>query len=722
MTHSFPSSPFVRAILLAAASLGAPAMAAETAAQLPAIRVTAEDVAVDDGRLHAIGAAPPPATLDHTVTQSVSVVDRQDLDRLSAISTLELLGRIPNATINLSGGIGGTLFLRGMDTLDMRVPVFIDGDRFRGRNKLQFMLISPTELEAVEVVRGPDSARFGSDGLGGLINFVTKRAHGNLDHGFTVNGGEVSTTWQSNGNGRQANAALEAAGDGFDLRVYATGRRAGNFRSAEGAVPNSDFRSAGGGIVLGYMPDARQRIEISGRMAHVNEGWAGTVPPYPLARTRSNPLNVKQGRLAYRGEFDGAISELRASVYVNEFDTTLVVHNQANPDRVLDVQRHVPGPLAYGGSLAATLPWASVATTVGMDFMHENWPGQERRTQVTLRQPDGATRIARGDWVPSGPSRYQTNIGAFLSNEWTISPKWTLTAGGRLDWYRSDVDLSPLPSPDLLPAFRAARNNQQTATTGSLGVSYRATQVVELLGSVGNSFRMPWIFDMFDAGFTGASYSFPNPRLKPERGTNVDIGTRLHFEDASVGLTAFRSDFRDFIENVNTQYNGLPATQKANVGKVRVQGVESDWRWQVTRALNLYGSAGYLHATNRITHRPLPSIATLSGLMGVQYVGPNDAYAFGAELQWAKGQGRYDDRKEYPAAGFGVVNLSAQLQLDRLGLPKVGNTQAVFSINNLFDRAYRTAATASNVNYPMTGLNPLLQPGRSVNVTLRTRF
>ncbi|MCZ8395202.1 Plug domain-containing protein [Achromobacter ruhlandii] len=167
MTHSFPSSPFVRAILLAAASLGAPAMAAETAAQLPAIRVTAEDAAVDDGRLHAIGATPPPATLDHTVTQSVSVVDRQDLDRLSAISTLELLGRIPNATINLGGGIGGTLFLRGMDTLDMRVPVFIDGDRFRGRNKLQFMLISPTELEAVEVVRGPDSARFGSDGLGG---------------------------------------------------------------------------------------------------------------------------------------------------------------------------------------------------------------------------------------------------------------------------------------------------------------------------------------------------------------------------------------------------------------------------------------------------------------------------------------------------------------------------------------------------------------------------
>lgn len=721
MTHSFPLSPFVRAVLLAAASVAAPAMAADTA-QLPAIRVTAEDAATDDGRLHAIGAVPAPATLDHAVTQSVSVVDRQDIDRLSPISTLELLSRIPNATINHTGGIAGTVFLRGMNTNDMRVPVFIDGNRFRGRNTLQFMLISPTELEQVEVVRGPDSARFGSDGLGGLINFVTKRAHGNLDHAFQPNGGEVSASWRSNANALQANAALEAAGDGFDLRVYATGRRADNFSSAAGEVPNSGFRGTGGGIVLGYMPDARQRFEISGRFAHVNDDGAGAVPPYPLTSSHRDPLAVKQGKLGYSGEFDGVISELRASLYVNEFDTTLASHNQVNAARVVDMRRHVIGPLAYGGNLAATIPWASVATTVGMDFMHEIWPGQKMRSQTTLRRPDGTTTVKRDDWVRTGPIRYQTNIGVFLSNEWNPAPKWTVSAGGRFDWYRSDVGLSPLPSPDLLPAFRAAQNNQQTATTGSLGVSYRATEVVELLGSVGNSFRMPWVFDMFNAGFTGTSYSFPNPQLKPERGTNADIGARLHFDDATVGLTAFRSNFRDFIESVDTVYMGLPATQRRNVGRTRVQGLESDWRWQVARALNVYGSASYLHATNLVTKRPLPSIAALSGLMGVQYVGPNEAYALSGELQWAKGQNRYDDRKEYPAGGFGVVNLYAQLQLDKLGLPRVGNTQAVLGISNLFNRAYRSAATASNVNYPMTDQNPLLQPGRSFNLTLRTRF
>lgn len=69
-----------------------------------------------------------------------------------------------------------------------------------------------------------------------------------------------------------------------------------------------------------------------------------------------------------------------------------------------------------------------------------------------------------------------------------------------------------------------------------------------------------------------------------------------------------------------------------------------------------------------------------------------------------------------------MVNLYAQLQLDKLGLPRVGNTQAVLGISNLFNRAYRSAATASNVNYPMTDQNPLLQPGRSFNLTLRSRF
>ncbi len=720
MPRPFPLSPLACAGLLTAAAVSAPSLAADTP-QLPAIQVTSDSPA-DDGRLHPLGPTSAPATIDHAVTQSVTVIERQDIDRLNTSSTLDLLGRVPNATVSRSGGIAGTVFLRGLNTNDMRVPMFIDGDRFRGRNTLQFMLISPTEIEQVEVVRGPDSSRFGSDGLGGLINFVTKRGHGNLTQPFSLNGGEASVTYNSNGHGVQSNVAVEGAGDGFDLRVYATGRRASNYDSGAGEVPNSDYRGAGGGIVLGYMPDAKQRIEASARVAYVKDGAAGTVPPYPASSSRRDPNRVKQGRLAYTGEFDGAISELKASVYVNEFNTVQATHNQTNPARVVDSRTNVIGPVVYGGSVAATVPWAQTNTTFGLDFMHERRPGSESRSDTTVTRPNGTSTTTSTAYTKGGPNQYQTNVGAFVTTEWKPAPKWTLTAGGRFDWFRSDVDLDALPSPNLLPAFKAAQNNTQTATTGSLGLSYRATEVVELLGSVGTSFRMPWTSEMFSAGYTGTSYTIPNPALKPERGTTVEAGTRLHFDTATVGLTAFRSDYRDFLENANTTYQGLPATQRRNVGQVRIQGVESDWRWQLTRAVNLYGNASYLHATNRKTDRPLASIAPLSGLVGLQYVGANEAYALSGEVQWAKGQSRYDARTEYPAAGFGVVNLYAQLQLDRLGLPQLGNTQVVLGVNNLFDRAYRTAATSSNVAYAMTDLNPLLEPGRSFSLTLRTRF
>ncbi|MFY3302345.1 TonB-dependent receptor [Achromobacter xylosoxidans] len=720
MSRPSSLSPLVRASLLTAAAIGAPAAAAD-APQLPAIQVSAERPA-DDGRLRPLGATPAPATIDHAVTQPVTVVERQDIERLNTDSTLDLLGRVPNATVSRSGGIAGTIFLRGLNTNDMRVPMFIDGDRFRGRNTLQFMLISPTEIEQVEVVRGPDSSRFGSDGLGGLINFVTKRGHGNLEQPFSLNGGEASVTYRSNGHGVQSNVAVEGAGDGFDLRVYATGRRASNYDSATGEVPNSDFRGAGGGIVLGYMPDARQRIEASARVAYVKDGAAGTVPPYPAASSRRDPNRVKQARLAYSGEFDGAISALKASVYVNEFDTWMSARNQTNPARLVETRSHVIGPVVYGGSVAATVPWAQTTTTFGLDFMHERRPGSESRSDITVYRPNGTSTTTSTPYAKTGPNQYQTNVGAFLTTEWKPAPKWTVTAGGRFDWFRSDVGLDALPSPNLLPAFRAAQDNKQTATTGSLGLSYRATDVVELLGSVGTSFRMPWTSEMFSAGYTGTSYTIPNPELKPERGTTVEGGTRLHFDSATVGLTAFRSDYRDFLENATTTYLGLPATQRRNVGKVRIQGVETDWRWQLTRTVNLYGNASYLHATNRNTDRPLASIAPLSGIVGLQYVGANEAYALSGEVQWAKGQSRYDARTEYPAAGYGVVNLYAQLQLDRLGLPQLGNTQVVLGVNNLFDRAYRTAATSSNVAYAMTDLNPLLEPGRSFSLTLRTRF
>jgi hemoglobin/transferrin/lactoferrin receptor protein len=685
------------------------------ATQLPVIQVSGDKVTptTSEGRkVRPMGSTPEKVAITQSVTTPVSVVDSQDIDRLNAASTLDLLERIPSVSVNRAGGIAGTIFMRGLNSNDMRIPMFVNGDRFRGRNTLQYTFIAPTEIERVEVIRGANSSRFGSDGLSGLVNFVTKRAYGNLDHPFKLNGGEAAMSYQSNGQGIQSTLAVEGAGSGFDVRGYLTHREADNYKTPHGDVPNSDYTTNNGGIVLGYMPDAHQRIEASFRRAEVEDGAPPVVASAPTY-SRRDPSTVSQARLAYSGEFSNSlISKVDASLYRNEFDTVMAIRNRATPTNVTN--SHVVGPVVYGGRIAATIPMNSAEATIGMDFMDEHRGGAERNV---------STATSSTGYIKTGPDEYQRNIGIFADTTWMLTKKLTLTAGARYDWVKSDVDLDPLPDPSLLPAFKAAKNATESATTGSIGLAYELTDVVQLVGNAGTSFRMPWSSEMFSSSYSGSGYTLPNAQLKPEYGTNFDIGTRLHFDHASFGVTAFRSQYRDFLQTITVgRYEGLPATQRQNVGRARIQGVELDGRWQMTQQINLYGNASYVHGTNLTTDTPLPSIAPLSGLMGVQYVGNNQAYAINGEVKWAKGQTRYDAKTEYPTGGYGVVNLTAELQLDRLGLPQLGNTQLIFGVTNLFDKDYTTAATGSTMTSARSFLNPLTSPSRSLNVALRTRF
>lgn len=101
-------------------------------------------------------------------------------------------------------------------------------------------------------------------------------------------------------------------------------------------------------------------------------------------------------------------------------------------------------------------------------------------------------------------------------------------------------------------------------------------------------------------------------------------------------------------------------------------------------------------------------------------MGAGNVWSVNGEVQFSKGQSRYA-KTEYPTAGYGVVNLFTLVQLDKLGIGSK-NTQLALGVTNLFNKQYRSASTSSNVNYPESMLNPLIAPGRSVNVTLRTKF
>ncbi len=705
------------------------APAGSTGDAAPSAAVQLEEITVDGNRARGVtqplGARPAqPENLPVQVQQAVTVIDRAEIERTNAAGTLDLLHDVPSLSINRAGGINGTVFLRGLNTNDFRVPMFIDGDRFRGRNTLQLMLVSPFEIERIEVVRGGAAYMYGSDVLGGAINIVTRRPHGNPNGPWRITGGDTFLMYNTNGNGLQAGGSVTAMGDGFDLTLSANGRLSDDYHSGDGVIGNSDYRTGGGGIVLGYAPSDNQRVEAAFRMASVTDGRANAQPAYPLLTNRDATIQVYTGRVSYTGDFtEGPFSRVEASLYRNEFFTKITNDNRVNPLQETNARSYVLGPAVWGGRVAGTIPWQDTSTTIGLDFIRESRPGSEASSTVTRRNAAGnVTSVTENSRKPTGPDATQLNIGAFANSSWNPIPQWTLTGAGRFDWVLSDVDTSPLASPNLRPAFEAAQNTTATATTGNIGLAYRPIDMLELTGSIGTSFRYPVTMEMFAQGLTGTTYTIPNPDLKPEYGINYEAGARLNLRDATIRMTAFYSSYRDLILSVPTTYMGYNATQRQNVGEAEIAGIEMDWRWQFTPSWNLFGSASALRATNTTTDKPLPYIAPFSGRIGLQYALPERGMAFTGTVDWGVAKTRIDTAQEFETGGYAILNLGAEFQLNQMISPRLGNTTLVMNLNNLLNTSYRTAAAAANTRYPEGPTNPLLEPGRSFTVSLHTRF
>ena len=726
MKHMCYSAIAVAAALACHVSVAQETTADTTAeATLPSIDVTASENTPwqqwreNESRVRAIGASAENTSLDTNSAQHASVIDADELQRVNALNTLDVLERAPGVTINRTGGLDGTIFLRGQDSNNFRVPMFIDGDRFRGRPAFQFMMISPSELEQVEIIRGPASVRYGSDGLSGLVNFVTKKPRGTLGETFTFQGGEADVTYRSNANALQSNVSLEAAGNQFDLRVYGSARNASSYDTPAGTVRNSDYQSTNGGVAVGYMPNAHERYELSYRYGAIKDGAVNATTTENLY-TRREPLTIQQLRLGYEGQFDDSwVKRIKGSLYGNVFESKIDAHTLgANSQQTKT--NHVRGPNIIGGNLAFELPtFHQVDTQFGFEFANDHWLGTRARTQVA--NADGT--YSDTGFERNGREMTQSNVAAFALSEWSVTPRWKLTGGARYDYYRTKTEIAFL-NPNLVPIFEANNNTTTGAFTGSIGSSYFLTDTVELTSSYGTSFHMPWHSEMFNAGWdsTSNTYTLPNPTLQPEYATTAEIGTRWHLDNAYVDISAYRAMYRNFMETVNTTYlTPNDAKQTQNIGKARIQGVEAAAKWQINDHLNLHGSMAYVHGTNRLTHTPLKGLSPWTGSVGAQYVGAGDAWAITGEMQFAKGQSRYDTKNEYPAAGYGVVNLFGQIQLDKLGLAS-SNTQLAVGVTNLFDKQYRSASTSSNMAQPVSMLNPLLNPGRSINLTLRTKF
>ena len=129
---------------------------------------------------------------------SVSVITRDDIARSSAGTVADLLRTVPGITVTESGGVGGSTVVNLRGAEPGHTLVLIDGVRVNepaaASGGFDFATLTVTDIERIEVVRGPQSALYGSDAMGGVINIITRKASkGAPRSAVTVEGGSYGT-------------------------------------------------------------------------------------------------------------------------------------------------------------------------------------------------------------------------------------------------------------------------------------------------------------------------------------------------------------------------------------------------------------------------------------------------------------------------------------------------------------------------------------------------
>jgi hemoglobin/transferrin/lactoferrin receptor protein len=705
---------------------------------------TTQDEVRDDSRITVTATRQPVATVDAPVTVTV-IDDRRIADEL-ATDIKDLVRFEPGVTVPRSPtrfgaalgvtgragnegfvirGIGGNRVLMQID--GVRVP---DGFTFGAQAAGRGDYVDVGLIKSVEILRGPASALYGSDGLAGAVSFVTSNPVDFLQNGNSI-GGLVRAAYSSADNEFSETAILAGrSGDWSAMLAYT--RRDFQELDNKGAVggigsartePNpQDGRS---NAVLGrvvYDGPSGNRFRLTGEyldtylFTDVLTGLGQPTAPSRVDLLQARDTG-KRGRIAgdwtWAGE--GTFDYARISAYWQNADDRQFTDEDRTPaadrERLNTFENNV-----YGASVELRAGFATAGlahrVVIGGDI--------SRTHQEGLR--DGVVPPA-GEVFPTRafPETDYTLAGAFIADEIALGPI-TFYPALRFDAY----DLSPDNDP-LLPSFAGAAQSGSRVSP-KLGAVLKTDGGVRLFANYAQGFKAPepsqvnQFFENLAFGYT----SRPNPNLRPETSESIEAGLRYEGHGIRADLTAFHSDYDGFISQEVVSGGFTPADpaiyQFINLDKVEVKGMEARFEGNVggfTGRVSLaYAEGDVIDPSG--ARSPLSTVDPFKLVVGAGY---RDADGrFGGQLIATHSAQKDVEATTgictgacYRPGAFTLLDATAFVRLTQGLTLRAG-------VFNIFDRKYawwndvRGLADSSAVKDAYT------QPGRNGSVSLSFRF
>ncbi|MET3791429.1 TonB-dependent receptor plug domain-containing protein [Aquamicrobium terrae] len=669
---------------------------------------------------------------------SVTVVDQEEMEKKAPESIAEMLRDVPGVQVVDSSAPGmKRLSIRGESS--RRVTILVDGQEITDHSTYGTpILVDPSNVERIEVVRGPSSVLHGAKAIGGVINIVTKRG---ADKPIQA---ELGGSYYSGTAGWQGWAAVSGTVDNFDYRFSGSLDDHGDRRVPEGRytstgrLDNTSFNNDNLSAHLGYTfgEEGNHYIALKAEQHRLStESWIDhSTLEYPV--TDFN-IDLPQRDLRKVGVYyDGTdINDVVRKVHLDAYYQTVdrefrnEVLMQPSPRVSVGVASTSDDRIInYGGTAQVDLQLHPDHYTIfGVQYLTDNLQAAKTSTMTTtLHLPPPPVAMVTPSWGFDDASIH--TVSGFAQNEWSFADDFKLTTGARYYYSRTVHDYSEVNS----VAVPTRPNGSDGRFVTSAGLTYTGIENTTLRTLYSEGYITPTLLQLFtDTSAGSGETTHANANLAPETSRNVEIGARYNAGDFTFDVAGFYTKARNYITSVPctagagcpvgsldneriyinadsaTSYGIELAAEYAVPGTAFTPYVSATW---MRRQMELTGSFGTMSTYN--TNTP-----ALSGRFGVRWEGEVANHATWADLfvRAATGveQTNWVIRRAPGVSGFVTNSLPGWATLNFAFGGSFGDEDKysyAVSFNNILNKEYRPS------------LEEIPGVGRSIEASLRMKF
>ena len=512
---------------------------------------------------------------------SIGVVKGETLATSNPGSLVDVLRTVPGVDVSESGGPGSTanVRLRGANT--GQTLVMIDGIRINdptaASGDFDFAMFTPSAIERIEVLKGPQSALYGSDAMGGVVNIITRKGSGPAQFSNRTEVGSYGTA--------VTNSAVTGSSGPWSYTVTGGAQHSNGFsrfgyripalEAKFGPLENDGFDRVGGSARFGYDAGEGVRLETGVLSSFTRSAYDQSTGNFPDTPSSANRLLEQVWARGSVDTFGGVLTH-NLTVFDTHIDrsfndVTYKINRlpQNTTSTVSDFIGNSSGA-EYQGNLKLG-PLGSLI--VGSRLQHET-----ADTFSTNLLPVAGPRVGL-------LAKAQDTNSVFALWQLPIGDRLNITLGGRTD---DVVDVARFDTWRATAAY-------QIFETGT-----------KLRASAGTGAKAPTLFQLYDP-------ANGSPGLAPEQSFGYDAGIDQSLFNGRViaSVTGFSNDFSNLINFVSATPTANPCTGiqtgcYVNVARAETSGLEVGTTIDVLPGIVKLGTAyTYLHAIDLATGQVL---------------------------------------------------------------------------------------------------------------------